>query len=55
MYAHFALQELKIRPAVLAGICGDNEPVSYKERVFIYASISLYVEDKKREMAKINK
>ena len=49
------MQKLKIRPAVISGICGANTPVATKERAFIYASISLRIEEEKREMAKVKR
>lgn len=52
-YAHYALQKLHIRPGVLAGTCGANDPVSLRERAFIYASIDLRVKEEKREAAKM--
>lgn len=52
-YAHFALQRLHIRPGVLAGICGANDPVGPTERAFIYASIDLRVKEEKRQAAKL--
>lgn len=45
-YAHFALQRLRIRPSELAAM-------SQREKAFVYASISLRVEEEKRGAAKI--
>lgn len=53
-YAHFALQRLHIRPGVLAGICGANDPVGSRERAFIYASIDLRVKEEKRQAAQLS-
>lgn len=53
-YAHFALQRLHIRPGVLAGICGANDPVGPRERAFIYASIDLRVKEEKRQAAQLS-
>ena len=50
---HFALQKLHIRPRVLTGDCSANEPVSHKERAFIYASILVRVEKEKEEARKM--
>ena len=52
-YSHYALQRLHIRPGVLAGICGANDPVGQRERAFIYASIDLRGKEEKREAAKL--
>lgn len=45
-YAHFALQKLHIRPSEL-------EAMTQRERAYIYASISLRVEEEKKLAAKI--
>lgn len=52
-YAHYALQKLHIRPGVLSGSCGPNDPIGQRERAFIYASIDLRVKEEKRESAKL--
>lgn len=42
VYAHFALQRLRILPSVL-------EAMGQRERAFIYASIDLRIEEEKRQ------
>lgn len=41
IYAHFALQRLRLLPSAL-------ESMSQRERAFIYASIDLRIEEEKR-------
>ena len=45
-YAHYALQKLHILPSEL-------EQMEQRERAFIYASISLRIEEEKRQAAKL--
>lgn len=51
--AHFALQKLHIRPKVLIGECTIMDPIDDKERAFIYGSISLRIEEEKKQASKI--
>lgn len=46
IFAHFALQKIGIRPSEL-------ETMSQRERAFVYASISLRVEEDKRLAAQL--
>ena len=51
--AHFALQKLHIRPAVMLGECTNMETIKDRERAFIYASIMLRTEEEKKQASKI--
>lgn len=53
--AHFALQKLQIRPGVLLGLCSANDPVSNKERAFIYGSILVRTEREHEEARKLKR